>query len=134
MAWLTTGYVDNAITQPVRLAVSGSSQPVFDQFEEMARVKVRAALRNAGYPDPGATTTNEMLRLLCLGQWVLLAYGTRRGLEVPASIADAISMLELVRTGEMPIPDMEPLPRDAVGGVSATQVPQLWSADKLRGF
>lgn len=115
MAIIDTTYVDNSIGITVRQAVTGSSTTVFDQLEEMARVKVKAACLSAGYTI-GDSETNATIKLLVLGQWMLLAYGLRKGIEIPPAIQDAINMLELVRTGKMPIPGLSPDPQDAVGG------------------
>lgn len=114
MAFIDTDYVDNAIGSDVRSNVAPDSN-AFDQFEAMARAKVKAACAFAGY-ELGDTTTNDMVKMLTLGQWVWIAYGARKGLEVPGAILDSLRLLDGVRQGEVPIPGLTPSSRDGVGG------------------
>jgi hypothetical protein len=142
MAYLTTTYVDNAIGTAPRLKVAPNTA-VFNQFEVMARMKVRAAAAMVGYTlgntDIG---TSQQLAALALGQWVLLAFGARKGLTIQPFIADQINMLEMVRTGAMPLLDYVPETRDAIGGVKATSTdeddpdgrPQRFSRSELEDW
>ena len=133
MAYIDIAYVENAIGAETRTAVAPTTD-VFNQFEEQARAKVQAALSQAGYTEAMSvnTTTNDTVKLLTLGQWVLAAYGLRKGLSIPPAIADAISMLALFRSGEMEVPGLTPDSFDGVGGskFSGTRTPRM-SRDEM---
>jgi hypothetical protein len=140
MAYLSTTYVDNAIGTAVRLKVAPTTAS-FNQFEAMARMKVRAAGAMAGYSLPNTDAgTSSQLQALALGQFVLLSFGTRKGLTISPFIADQINMLEMVRSGDMPLLDYTPNVRDAIGGVQFTSVdeddpdgrPQRFSRSELK--
>lgn len=114
MAIIDTDYVDNAIGADVRAQVAPTT-PIFDQYEEQARVTVQAAAQVAGYTIAD-DSANATVKLLVLGQWVLLAYQLQKGLDVPPAIRTYLNWLELIRSGDMPIPGLTPSSRDGIGG------------------
>lgn len=115
MAFIDTTYVDNAIGTATRLALAPTTA-AFTQYEGQARAKVRSAAAVSGY-SLGTASSNDFVRLLTLGQWYFFAGGLRKGLEIPPALAESIDMLEAVRSGEMPIPGLDPSSRDGVSGV-----------------
>lgn len=118
MAYFSSGDVDAAITTATRLKVVGSatsSGSVFGKFERWARSDVQAALQVAGY-SAGDTTTNDTVQRLAIARWVMLTYGARKGMEIPASIRDDLYRLEQVRTGDYPIPGLSADAEDGIGG------------------
>ncbi len=130
MAFIDTAYVGNAIGTAVRDRVAPTSA-AFDQYEAQARDIVKAAASIAGYA-LSDTTTSERVKLLTLGQWVVLAYGLQKGLEIPPSIQTAINMLELVRVGELPL-DGVPTTKDAIGGVKFSDTTEGTGRDQKFG-
>lgn len=136
MAWIDTSYVDNAIGSTVRAAVTGSSQTVFDQFEAMARARVKESASVAGYSLPDSNVTDQ-LKDLCCGVWIVLAYAMREGLRVPEQYRDIMYRLAMVASGQAQLSGYTPSSRDGVGGAtfSATSGtdsrPQQFARSKL---
>lgn len=130
MAFIDTDYVDNAIGSSVRQKVAPSTE-AFDQYEAQARDIVKAACSIAGY-SLSDTTTSDRVKLMTLGQWVVLAYGLQKGLEIPPSIRTAINLLELVRTGEVPLEGV-PTTKDAIGGVKFSDTTEGTGRDQKFG-
>ncbi len=148
MAWFTRGDVDNVIGTALRAKVcapqpTGSySTAMFIAAEGRARRKVRAAYLMAGYATNDSTPT-AMQKDHAIAQWILERYGVNVGLEVPESIRDLISMLELVRTGELPGPDATPSTLEGIGGSQFSDAtdtgatgsrPSVWDRDDLKGM
>lgn len=136
MAWIDSTYVDNAIGSTVRSAVTGASSTVFDQFEAAARARVQEAASVAGYslPDSGVT---DQLKDLCCGIWIILAYGDRKGLQVPERFRDVLYRLDMVSNGKARLVGYTPSSRDGIGGSSFSATsgadgrPQQMSRTKL---
>lgn len=136
MAFIDTTYVDNAIGTATRLALAPTTA-AFTQYEGQARSKVVATAAVAGY-SLGTASSNDLVRLLTMGQWYFFAGGMRKGLEVPPAIADAIDMLDQLRGGQLPIPGLSPSARDGVSGVAFSATtgadgrPQYFSRRAMR--
>lgn len=121
MAILTSDYVDRAITTSTRVALVGTATgtaSAFAQFEAMARATVSSKAAVKGYTI-ASDSTNDMVRLLCVGQWFFWAGGFRKGLEVPPTIKASMDMLEAVEQG-LPIAGLTPSTRDGIGGLVAS--------------
>lgn len=138
MAYLTREFVRQAIGTAVadKVAVTTSD---FSNYEQMARTKVRTAGKMAGYSLPNTDTgTSQQLRDLALGQFVLLGYGLKKGLEVGAFIADQINLLEMVRSGAAPLLDYTPNVAHAIGGIhpinTGEEFPRRFSKSELEEF
>lgn len=136
MPFIDTTYVDNAIGTATRLAMAPNTG-AFLQYERQARAKVTAAAAVAGY-SLATSSSNDLIRLMTLGQWYFFAGGLRKGLETPPAISDALDMLEQLRAGQLPVPGLTPSSRDGVSGVrfSATSGadgrPQYFSRKAMR--
>ena len=115
MAIITTGYVNLAIGTSTRAALAPTTA-AFDQYQTQATVTVQSKAAVAGY---SITTndTNDFVKQLVLGQWYVKALGWRKGMALPPNVAVAVNDLELVSTGDLPIPGKSPNARDAIGGV-----------------
>lgn len=114
MAIITTGYVDLAIGTSTRTALAPTTA-AFDQYQQQATATVQSKAAVAGY---GITTndTNVFVQQLVLGQWYVKALGWRKGMALPPNVAVSVNDLELVSTGDLPIPGKTPNARDAIGG------------------
>lgn len=132
MAFLTSGYVDLAIGTTLRQALAPSTA-AFNVYEGQARAAVQAAAQVAGY-SLGNTSTNDMVRLLSLGQWYFFAAGNRKGIETPASIKESIDKLAEVRDGRWPIPGLSPSTRDGVGGVAFSSTTESATGGRAQYF
>jgi len=120
MAILTSGDVDRAIGTATRIALVGtasSAGSAFSQYEKQARAVVTAKAQLKGY-SIATNSTNDFVRLLVLGQWYFFAGGMRKGLEVPAAIANAINLLDEVarEKNALPIPGLDADTEDGIGG------------------
>lgn len=140
MSILTSGYVDRAITTALRVALVGTSVgtgSAFADAEARARAVVASKAALKGYAI-GTSSSNDMVRLLCLGQWYFWAVGFRKGLDMPPNVKAALDLLEAVEKG-MPIAGLSPSTRDGIDGVkasstasnSSTSRPQRFSRAKL---
>lgn len=121
MAILTSGYVDKAITTSLRIALVGTAtgtSSAFAQYEAMARATVSSKAALKGYTI-ATNSTNDMVRLLCVGQWYFWASGFRKGLDVPPTIKQSLDLLEAVENG-MPIAGLSPSTQNGLGGVKAS--------------
>ena len=124
--YVTTADVDALIGSDVRKALfSDTDDPAdysstfFDAQVLMASAVIRSAALNSGY-ETGATTTSDIVKLAALGQLLMMAYG-RKSQAIPDQFATAINLAEGIRSGQIPIPDLTPTARDAVGGNSFTE-------------
>lgn len=86
---------------------SGYQAAIFDRTCERASDLARAAASNAGYATgEGDEHDSGMVRVLALSAFIHLAYG-RKQRAVPDSTSAMLgNMLEAVRVGDLPIPDM----------------------------
>lgn len=103
---------------------SGYDSAVFNRSAEFASVLARAAAENAGYTtsatETDGSTSDDMTKMLALSALVRMGY-SRKQLSVPPDLLELIGgLLEAARTGDLPIPDLSPTERDAVGGVKFT--------------
>jgi len=112
--FVTSGEVDLIIGTGTREALMPTTQ-VFEALEVKARALVRSAAKPAGYT-LGDTTDDELIKLATIGQLYMLAGGLRKGIEPPAAVKEAISILDQLREGKLPPPDLDPSPRDGIGG------------------
>ena len=118
MAFFTSGDVEAAITTDTRVGLVGTattSASAFAKLERWARSDVQAALQVAGYT-VGDTTDNDTVQRLAIARWCMLAFGSRKGLEIPATIRDDLYRLDKVRTGDYPIPGLTADSEDGIGG------------------
>lgn len=135
MAILTSGYVDSAITTALRIALVGydtGTSSAFAQFERMARGVVASKAAVKGY-SIGTTSDNDVVKLLCVGQWYFWASGMRKGLEVPPTIKAALDLLEAVEKG-MPIAGLTQSTRDGIGGLLASSGSSSSTAGRPQRF
>lgn len=135
MPILTSGYVDLAITTARRVALVGSATgtgSAFAQYEKMARATVASKAAVKGY-SIATNSTNDMVRLLCLGQWYFWAAGYRKGMEVPPTIKESMSMLEDVEKG-MPIAGLTPDTEDGIGGTKASATTGTSTSGRAQRF
>lgn len=112
--FITSAYVDLALGTATRIALAPTTAG-FIVFEGMARAEVQAAAQVAGY-SIGNTSSNDMVKLLAVGQFFLAAGGLKKGLPPSEYIQRAIADLDLVRTGKKPIPGLSPSTEDGIGG------------------
>jgi hypothetical protein len=144
VAWITTAHVDDLIGEDVRLAVS-PDDGTFDAHERGARARVQSALVHAGYTvgttlDDVDEEAADLLRELCLGQWVLRAFHGRKGFQVPPSIVDTFHMLAAVRNGDLPITGLTPNTLGGVGGVGMsdtdedTGLPPVFTREAMKVY
>lgn len=135
MAIITAGYVDNAIGTSTRVALAGTSATSarFVQYQEQATSTVQSKALVAGY---GIATndTNVFVKQLVLGQWYVKALGWRKGMALPPNVATAINDLELVSTGDLPIPGKTPNARDAIGGVKFSETSKTATTGRFQYF
>lgn len=92
-------------------------QDIFERTIERASDIARAAAQNAGYlTGDGNEHESGMVRVATLAAFIHLAYG-RRQRSIPDSTAAMLgSMLEAVRIGDLPIPDISTEASAAHGG------------------
>lgn len=133
MTVLTSGYVDLSIGTATRSALAPTTA-AFAQYERQAVAVVQSRAAVAGYT-VSSTSTNDHVKLLVLGQWYLHAIGFRQGIELPPMVAQQITDLERVSSGQLPIAGLTPAAEDAVGGVtfsSALDYPARFDRDGLK--
>ena len=139
MAWITPSYMDNMIGSVTRAALDDDDNDVFTQFEAQARATVLMFIMPQGY-SAGTTTDNDTLKLLCAGQWFMLALSGRKGIDIPEGVKQSVAMLGAVFDGKMPIPGLDANTADGVGGVKASSAsqtstagrPPMWKRASLR--
>ena len=79
-----------------------------------------AALENAGYTtDITSSTAPELVKSATLGALLPQLYA-REGIKVPDQFAIHMNIFDRIYQGIMPIPELTPTARDAVGGVKFT--------------
>lgn len=120
--YLNATIIDEVIGEDVRLALTDGDFEVNTRLIRMASAMSDAALSASGHAAPLGLTANlvpELVQLATLGGWAIQAYG-RKGLEVPPQFATYINILEGIREGKIPIPQLEPDPSGAVGGSLAS--------------
>ena len=147
MAWVTSSYLDNAITTAARTAL-GLSGGVLTQYEASARATVIATMQFAGYTAPVSvdttTDTGAFLAKLVSALIVRDAYQYRKGVRLPfdpsGTISEGLFLLDAVHTKRLPIPGMEPSSLDGFGGnagspsVGTNARPSFFGPGKLGGF
>ncbi len=101
-----------------------------DRALELASTLARASAKNAGYDlgDQSDGTGVEMAKALALSAFVQLAYGRKQQTPPEATMAIIGALIEAARVGDLPIPDMTPDARGAVGGVRFTDSTSTSSA------
>lgn len=101
-----------------------------DRALELASTLARASAQNAGYDlgDQSDGTGVEMAKALALSAFVQLAYGRKQQTPPEATMAIIGALIEAARVGDLPIPDMTPDARGAVGGVRFTDSTSTSSA------
>ncbi len=101
-----------------------------DRALELASTLARASAQNAGYElgDQSDGTGVEMAKALALSAFVQLAYGRKQQTPPEATMAIIGALIEAARVGDLPIPDMTPDARGAVGGVRFTDSTSTSSA------
>lgn len=98
---------------------NGYSPALFTRTCQIASIRARAAMERAGY-DPGASTTEDGVKMVALAALVALAYG-RKGREVPLSTQEILAgILADVGVGDVPIPGLSPSADQGIGGVETT--------------
>ncbi len=132
MAFLTAGYIDQAIGTATRVALAANTAAVLF-FEKLARAEVQAAAQVAGY-SLGNTSTNDMVQWLALAQWFRLAGGLKKGLVVPDAVQVAIEDLQLVREGKKPIPGISPSTEDGIGGTKFSESSDTSESARVQYF
>ena len=139
MAYIDTDDMDALVGEDVRQALftdesdSGAyNSTKFARAAAMATDIVRAACLNAGYADPGTTTSIELLKAATLGAMIDWAF--RRRQEVPGEYAYLIALPEAIRTGEVPVPGLTPDAQNAPGGVRFTDSSTTSSTGKPSRF
>ena len=135
MTIITSGYVDLSIGTATRVALAPTTA-AFVQYETQATVMVQSRAKVAGYT-VSSDSTNDHVKLLVLGQWYLHALGFRKGVELPPLIAQAVTDLNSVAKGDLPIVGLDPSSEDGIAGVdfsSATTRPTSFGANDLEDF
>jgi len=98
---------------------TGYSSTLFDRAAQLASIRARAAMENAGY-SPGDSTTEDGVTIVALAALISFAFG-RKGLSVPEATQTILAdLLEGVRVGDVPIPNLSPSSADGVGGIKST--------------
>jgi len=98
---------------------TGYSSTLFDRACQFASIRARAAMERAGY-SPGASTTEDGVKMVALAAVVAFAYG-RKSLSVPTATQEILAgLLEDVGVGDVPIPGIEPSADQGIGGVETT--------------
>lgn len=147
MAWVTSSYLDNAITTAARTAL-GLTGSVLTQYEAAARSTVIATMQFAGYTPATSidtsTDTGAFLAKLVSALIIRDAYQYRKGVRLPfdpsGTISEGLFLLDAVHTKRLPIPGMEPSTLDGYGGgasspsVGTFARPSYFGAGKLGGF
>lgn len=148
-AYITTTDVDALIGTDVRQALFTTptvaySSTHFDRVVELASALVKSAAKNAGYT-LGDTSTDELVKLATLAEFIKMAPANRKGIKVGAEfVAQFGGTMEAIRNGSLPLA-ADP---DLVGGVggatfsattgtaSATNnvVPPIFSRFGLRNY
>lgn len=113
-----------------------------DRAMELASTLARAAALNAGYDlgDSSSGSGVEMAKALALSAFVQMSYG-RKQLDVPPATLGIIgALIEAARTGDLPIPELDPTAQDAAGGVRFTdststgsRYTPIFTGGRLRG-
>jgi hypothetical protein len=132
LAYLSTGYVDAALGTATRIAIAPTTAG-FVIFEGQARAAVQAAAQVAGY-SLGNTSTNDMVRLLALSQFFYFAGSFRKGIEPPPIVKEWFAKLDLVRTGEYPIPGLSPSTEDGIAGSQFSSTAEDDSEGRVQYF
>jgi hypothetical protein len=147
MAWLTTSYLDAAITTAARTAL-GLTGAVFNQYEAEARAVVSSAIQYAGYAAPTSIDTSSVsgafLAKLTAAHIINNAFQYRKGVRLPfdptGTITEGLSMLDAVHNKKLPIPGMTPDTLGGYGGSTGSPTvgtgarPSAFSVSKLSGF
>lgn len=120
-AYIDTIYVDAFLSTADRTAIfddgSGYVSTNFDQLVTSASQLVKIAAKHAGY-DLSSTTTDETVKMATFGQFVVMAF-QKKSLQVPEQYLNFINLLELIRSGAIPL-ETSPDAERAVGGVYFT--------------
>lgn len=147
MAWLTTSYLDNAITTSARTAL-GLTGGVFAQYEAEARAVVSSALQYAGYSVPTTIDTSSVagafIAKMTAAHIINNAFQYRKGVRLPfdpqGTITEGLMLLDAVHSKKLPVPGMTP---DTLGGYGGTEGspttgsnarPSYFGPGKLAGF
>lgn len=145
--WVTSGYLDNAITTAARTAL-GLSGGVLSQYELEARGVVASALQYAGYSVPTSidttTVAGAFLAKLVAAHVINNAYQYRKGVRLPfdpqGTITEGLAMLDAVHNKRLPVPGMSPGTLAGYGGSEGAPLtgpnarPQYFTPGKLVGF
>lgn len=132
--YITTADVDAVMGSDVLAALFTDngvlSTAARDRALELASTLARASAQNAGY-DLGTQSDGtgvEMAKALALSAFTQLAYGRKQQTPPEATMAIIGALIEAARVGDLPIPDMTPDARGAVGGVRFTDSTSTSSA------
>jgi len=130
--YVTTDDFDAICSAPVRRALfddstagdgTGYVDSLFIRAAELASSLAKAAAQNAGYDtgdEEDGSDSVDAVRALALSALVRIAYG-RRQKTVPEAIQETLGgLMEGVRVGDVPIPDLTPSAALGVGGVTST--------------
>ena len=126
MAYITEAQVDAIIGgSGVRRGIfddgSGYSSTQFDSCADDATALVDAALAAAGYSTGLGAPLPRQVVVATLGAFVLAAQERKGiGFSIPQAAQRAVDMFEMLRTGKLQIPGLEPSDTGAVGGFTIT--------------
>lgn len=134
MAFIDTAYVDAHLGQQTRLGYAPDSA-AFNAYEASARAKVKAMVGRAGYRLED-TTDDDLVKLMTLGQWYIMAGGLRHGLDVPPTVKESVDLLDAVSEGRMRLVDTQPSLTGGKGGNAVFRNPgsRSFSKSKMRGW
>jgi hypothetical protein len=129
------------------LFIDRSDADVFNETKfwtvvEAASSAARSALKSVGYEVSGTNISSDLVKLSTLHAFVPLAFA-RRQQSPPEALTELIQgLLNDVRAGSLPVPDLTPDPASAIGGhvwtssdpdVSGSRVDPLKDLRKVMG-
>jgi hypothetical protein len=136
MAFVTNAYIESVLSEETRNGLL-SNQGTYDASTATetinyligdADAKVLSACWQQGVRSPGA---RDLLRAVAGALVVVALYG-RNGLDAPQQFKDAAAMLDLIRSGELPIPEEIPSLIDGPGGASFSTYEPAFGSGKIK--
>lgn len=118
--YIDAEYVGAFVGNRERDKLSDSSLKILRTLITSASAAVASALENSGHTIPAdGEEVPEVVKRATIGALIPTLYG-RKSLDVPENYFREVNLIEQIRVGDMPIPELRTSKLHGVGGVSFT--------------